>query len=197
MKFDSMSNFFDSLIDGSVDLAELNAAAAAEEFIPDPAELEIEQQQEAEMLALAHGGFSNLIDFEAAVKDGSAKDFHSKNGYPGMMGGAPGAVGADKDEEKKETKSSSKSKKINMPVTGDAGQVVMEAQTDVGGATATATEDSATETPETASEPEAEPVAEAEPENDADFEDEAENVPAPEPPVEPSVDESERVKDEL
>ena len=52
LKFDSLSRFFDSLIDGSADLSELNAAAAAEEFNPDPVELEIERQQEAEMLRL-------------------------------------------------------------------------------------------------------------------------------------------------
>ena len=102
MKLDSMTKFFDSLLDGTADLEELNAAAAAEEFVPDPEELEIEKQQEAEMLKLAHGGFSNMIDFEAAVKGGSAKDFHQKNGYPGMMGGAPVGMSQEKVEDMEE-----------------------------------------------------------------------------------------------
>ncbi|THH12077.1 hypothetical protein EW145_g241 [Phellinidium pouzarii] len=201
MKFDSLSKFFDELLDGSADLSELNAVAAAEDFVPDPKELEIERQQEAEMLRLAHGGFSNMIDFEAAVRDGSAQNYHQANGYPGMMGGAP-----EKEEKKKGT---TKSKKIRMPVTDEAGQIVMDVT--AGGATATATESSepsAESVPEPApnAEPEVESVV-AEPEvveavAESEVISEPEVVAEPEPvlaeeeKIEPAV-ESERVKDEL
>ncbi|TDL26700.1 hypothetical protein BD410DRAFT_819350 [Rickenella mellea] len=99
MKFDSLSKFFDSLLDGSVDLTLLNQESAKEEFIPTPEELDIEQRQEAEMLKLAHGGYAEMIDFEKAVKDGSAKNFHGENGFPGMMGGKPQQPAAEKVEE--------------------------------------------------------------------------------------------------
>lgn len=155
LKFDSLSKFFDSLVDGTADLDELNAAAAEEEFVPDPEELEIERQQEAEMLKLAHGGFSNMIDFEQAVKDGSAKNFHQQNGYPGMMGGAMphGAGSANTKEEEKEKKVMKDSEDDSgMPYTEKAGQVVMDAKT----------ADSETETGK--ADAKATPVAEPEPE---------------------------------
>ncbi|EJC99936.1 uncharacterized protein FOMMEDRAFT_112230 [Fomitiporia mediterranea MF3/22] len=219
LKHDSLSRFFDSLLDGSANFDELNAAAAAEEFIPDPEQLEIERQQEAEMLKLAHGGFADMIDFEKAVKEGSAKDFHGKNGYPGMMGGAPSAgkkaEGQKEDAKSQETSSSSsKSKKVRMPMTDEAGQVVMDANVGpaAGSATATATEavseaatETPAETPEAASEPE--PEVEAEPEPEAEtvaaekVDAEERSAPAPEPPVEPSAETAEEheehVKDEL
>ncbi|KII86004.1 hypothetical protein PLICRDRAFT_144787 [Plicaturopsis crispa FD-325 SS-3] len=94
-KLDSLSKFFDSVLDGTADIKFLNEAARAEEFVPDEKELEIEQKQEAQRIALAHGGFTNLIDFEAAVKSGKAADWHDVNGYPGMMGGAPPPKKAD------------------------------------------------------------------------------------------------------
>lgn len=198
MKFDSLSKFFDSVLDGTADLASLNAEAAAEEFVPDEKELEIERQQEAEMLKLAHGGFADMIDFEAAVRDGSAKNFHGANGYPGMMGGAPpvdqkylhkhaggseGAADESSAQDQAPTSASGQSKKIKMPVTGEAGQIVLEVPTEAASATATATEEAKT--------PESESI-------DA----ESESIPVEDATSEPPVDsvlegDSERIKDEL
>lgn len=217
LKFDSLSRFFDSLIDGTADLSELNAAAAAEEFTPDPAELEIERQQEAEMLRLAHGGFSDMIDFEAAVRDGSAANFHKSSGYGGMMG--PGSIPEHLRKDKKEgseeesesSSSSSTSKKARMPMTGDAGQVVLEAKKSKMPETAKAEATDVAE-PELAQEPETtedartEPLSTPEPEPDFNAEMEPEEVIVEEeaPGVveadssQPSVGvESERYKDEL
>lgn len=86
---DSLSKFFDSIIDGSVDLKTANEQARAEEFVPDEKEIEIERKQEAQRLALAHGGFSSLIDFEKAIQEGHGADYHDVHGYPGMMGEPP------------------------------------------------------------------------------------------------------------
>ncbi len=142
LKHDSLSKFFDSVLDGTADFSEANEEAAAEEFVPDPDVLEIERQQEAEMLKLAHGGFSDMIDFEAALKDTAAKNFHAQNGYPGMMGAAPSVdqkyLKKPADDAEGEaaaepsSSSSSKSKKIRMPMTGDAGQIVMDVPTATG-----------------------------------------------------------------
>jgi protein disulfide-isomerase A6 len=106
---DSLSKFFDSVIDGTADLKVVNEEAKAEEFVPDEKELEIERQQEAQRIALAHGGFVDLVDFEQAVKDGAGADYHDVHGYPGMMGAPP-------------------VKKVKTDATGDANQVVMEAR---------------------------------------------------------------------
>lgn len=86
---DSLSRFFDSIIDGTVDLKTANEKAMAEEFVPDEKELEIERKQEAQRLALAHGGFADFIDFEKAIKEGHGANYHDINGYPGMMGELP------------------------------------------------------------------------------------------------------------
>lgn len=175
MKHDSLSKFFDSILDGTADLSVANEEAATEEFIPDPEVLEIERQQEAEMLKLAHGGFSDMIDFEAALKDTAAKNFHAQNGYPGMMGAAPNV---DQKYLKKpagegeSSSSSSKSKKIRMPMTGDAGEIVMDVTSTVKGAK---------NQPQT-------PVPGAEQTTAAA----ADDAPSPEPPVE-----GEHKKDEL
>ncbi|TFK34040.1 hypothetical protein BDQ12DRAFT_614103 [Crucibulum laeve] len=88
-KLDSLSQFFDSILDGTADLRTANEKAAKEEFKPDPKDLEIEQKQEAQRIALMHGGFTDLIDFEKAIKEGAGADFHDANGYPGMMGVPP------------------------------------------------------------------------------------------------------------
>lgn len=65
----------------------VNEEAASEEFVPDEAELEIERKQEAQRIALAHGGFANFIDFEDALKKGHNP--HGSQGYPGMLGDLP------------------------------------------------------------------------------------------------------------
>lgn len=56
-KHDSLSKFFDSIIDGTANLEIANKQAAEEEFTPDETELEIERKQEAQRMAIAHGGF--------------------------------------------------------------------------------------------------------------------------------------------
>ena len=83
----------------------MNAEAASEEYEPTEEDEEIERQQEAQRMALAHGGFSSLIDFEQAIKDGAGADFHGKNGYPGMMGGGalPKQAAEGGEEEEKGT----------------------------------------------------------------------------------------------
>lgn len=194
----------------------MNAAAAAEEFTPDPAELEIERQQEAEMLRLAHGGFSDMIDFEAAVRDGSAANFHKSNGFGNMMG--PGSIPEhlrkdkkiEKEAEAESSASSSSSKKVRMPVTGDAGQVVLEARKTKMPETAKkaepteATEAESAPEPETTDDARTEPLSTPEPEPQAEVDpakpipEVAEVVEDAESPVEPTSGvESERHKDEL
>ena len=150
MKHDSLTKFFESLLDGTADLSEANEEAAKEEFVPDPVEVEIQKKQEAEMLKLAHGGFADMIDFEKAVKEGSAKNFHASNGYPGMMGGsvpdeflknsgekkeeADAAKASESAKEVVQESSSSASSesselpktKARMPVTGEGGKIIAE-----------------------------------------------------------------------
>jgi len=88
-KLDSLSKFLESVIDGTADLNIVNKEAAAEEFVPDETELEIERKQEAQRIALAHGGFADIIDFEEALKNGQGANFHSSHGYPGSMDDLP------------------------------------------------------------------------------------------------------------
>ena len=88
-KLESLSNFLEKVIDGTADLSAIIEETKAEEFVVDDKELEIERQQEAQRIALLHGGFSNLIDFEKAIKDGAGADYHGSQGYSGYMGGIP------------------------------------------------------------------------------------------------------------
>jgi protein disulfide-isomerase A6 len=88
-KLDSLSKFLDSVLSGTADLSAILEESKAEELVIDDQELEIEQKQEAQKIALMHGGFSSLIDFEEALKDGAGRDFHGSNGYSGIMGGIP------------------------------------------------------------------------------------------------------------
>lgn len=78
---DSLSKVFDSILDGTADLSALNEEAKAEEFVVDEKELEIERRQEAQRIALAHGGFVDLVDFEAALKNGAGADYHDVHGF--------------------------------------------------------------------------------------------------------------------
>ena len=80
----------DSVLDGTADLASIVEETKKEEFVVDETELEIERKQEAQRIALMHGGFTNLIDFEKALMDGAGAGFHDSHGYGGMgMGGIP------------------------------------------------------------------------------------------------------------
>jgi protein disulfide-isomerase A6 len=87
-KLDSLSKFFDSVLEGTANLTQIIEEAKAEEFVVDEKDLEIEKKQEAQRIALLHGGYTDLIDFEKAIKNGGA-DYHDSNGYGGMMGGIP------------------------------------------------------------------------------------------------------------
>jgi protein disulfide-isomerase A6 len=77
-KHEPLTKFLDSVLDGTVDLKEANEQAKAEEDVVSPEDIEVERKQEAERIALAHGGFADLIDFKKAVKDASARggSFH-------------------------------------------------------------------------------------------------------------------------
>ena len=88
-KLDSLSKFLDTVLDGTADLSKIIEETKAEELVIDDKELEIERQQEAQRIALLHGGFTNLIDFEKAIKDGAGADYHGSHGYAGVMGGIP------------------------------------------------------------------------------------------------------------
>ena len=79
----------DTVLDGTADLSKIIEETKAEEFVINDKELEIERQQEAQRIALLHGGFSSLIDFEKAVKDGAGANYHDSHGYAGVMGGIP------------------------------------------------------------------------------------------------------------
>ncbi|KAF7798709.1 hypothetical protein EIP86_009933 [Pleurotus ostreatoroseus] len=137
-KFDPLSKFFDSVVSGTADLRIVNEQAKNEEFVPDETELEIERQQEAQRMMLAHGGFSDIAGFEEAVQDavksGHGADFHAKHGF-----GMPdlSKEKADKEEDpmhkilkaQKEAESAS-AESPKMAKTGDAGQIVFEAATE-------------------------------------------------------------------
>ena len=88
-KLDSLSKFLDTVLDGTADLSAIIEETKAEELVIDDKELEIERQQEAQRIALLHGGFSSFIDFEKALKDGAGADYHGSQGYAGVMGGIP------------------------------------------------------------------------------------------------------------
>lgn len=88
-KLDSLSKFLDTVLDGTADLSAIIEETKAEELVIDEKELEIERQQEAQKMALLHGGFSSFIDFEKAIKNGAGANYHESHGYAGVMGGIP------------------------------------------------------------------------------------------------------------
>ncbi|TFK75049.1 hypothetical protein BDN72DRAFT_955384 [Pluteus cervinus] len=117
-KFDSLSKFLDSILDGTADLVVANEEAAKEEFVPDEKELELEVKQEAQRIALLHGGFTSLIDFEKAIAEGGA-NYHDTHGYGGMMGGSLKDF-AKKDD--KAAKAESKSAESETPQSSKAAE---------------------------------------------------------------------------
>lgn len=120
LKYDSLSKFFDSVLDGTADLTIANKEAAAEEYTPSDEELEIQRKQEAQRIALAHGGFSDLIDFEKAVLDGAGSNFHDTNGF-GMMGSyAKKKPDADEQETPGATKPSAATPEAEATAAADA-----------------------------------------------------------------------------
>lgn len=88
-KLDSLSDFLDSVLKGTADLKIIAEQTKDEELVIDDKELEIERQQEAQRIALMHGGFSSFIDFEKALKDGAGANYHESHGYVGHMDGIP------------------------------------------------------------------------------------------------------------
>jgi len=88
-KHDSLSKFLDSVLSGTADLSAVLEELKTEELVIDDKELEIERKQEAQKIALMHGGFGSLIDFEQAIKDTAGRNFHGSHGYEGIMGGIP------------------------------------------------------------------------------------------------------------
>ncbi|KAF7289412.1 Protein disulfide isomerase [Mycena chlorophos] len=80
-KYESLVKFFDSVVDGTADITVANAQAKAEEYDPTEEELEIERKKEAQRMALLHGGYADLVDFEQAILDGAGASFHDSNGF--------------------------------------------------------------------------------------------------------------------
>lgn len=123
------------MIDGTADLRIVNEEAKQEEFVPDEKELEIQRRQEAQRIALAHGGFSDLVDFEKAILSGQNPHGPGHGGYPGMMGELP-----KKDDTKPEDPihnvlkhqkqaaeaQGESSKVVKMAATGESKQAVFE-----------------------------------------------------------------------
>jgi protein disulfide-isomerase A6 len=88
LKYDSISKFFDSVLDGTVNLSSPSTQAQEETYEKTPEEEEIERKQEAQRLALLHGGFSDMFDFEEAMKK-YGPDFHGPDGYGASLGDTP------------------------------------------------------------------------------------------------------------
>ena len=149
-KFEPLSKFFDSVVDGTADLRIAVEEAKNAEYIPTEEELETERLQEAQRMALAHGGFNDIEGFQEAVMDavksGHAADYHSTHGYSAGAEAHHGEAhhgDAHKEEEKPEDpihkilkaqqKAAEESaKEPKMAKTGDAGQVVFEPETKAG-----------------------------------------------------------------
>jgi len=65
----------------------LSSDVREETYEPTPEEEEIERRQEAQRIALLHGGFTDMIDFEEAIKK-HGPDFHGAHGYGASLGDA-------------------------------------------------------------------------------------------------------------
>jgi protein disulfide-isomerase A6 len=142
-----LSKFLESVIDGTADLRIVNEEAKKEEFVPDESELEIERRQEAQRIALAHGGFADMPQFEAAIlAHGSGADFHGTHGYSGLMSGSLPKKDEKKEQEevgkpeepihevpKAQAEAQGESSQVGkMAATGDGKQAVFEAPSSAG-----------------------------------------------------------------
>jgi len=87
LKSDSVSDFFDSILDGTANLSSPHSQVPEGTYELTPEEEEIERKQEAQRLALLHGGFADMVDFEEAVKK-YGPDFHGAHGYGASLGDA-------------------------------------------------------------------------------------------------------------
>lgn len=119
-KSDSLSKFLESVIDGTADLRIVNAEAKKEEFVPEESELEIERKQEAQRIALLHGGFSDLPEFEAAIlaHGADAANFHGVHGFGGGMGTMDGSLPKPDEEKKEATKEKETAESAAAPAAG-------------------------------------------------------------------------------
>jgi protein disulfide-isomerase A6 len=85
LKYKAISKFFNSILDGTANLTAQNSQVPEDSHEPTTEEQEIERKQEAQRLALLHGGFSDIIDFEKAIKE-HGTDFHGAHGYTSRPG---------------------------------------------------------------------------------------------------------------
>ncbi|KAI0296562.1 hypothetical protein B0F90DRAFT_1745521 [Multifurca ochricompacta] len=144
---DSISKFFDSILDGTTILTPAGSHVSEEAHELTPEEEEIERKQEAQRLAILHGGYTDMIDFEKAVKK-YGKDFHGGHGYDASLSDTlkedktadSGKGSEDKHEREEdpihkvirlqqEEQKARDALKDSMPRTGDANQVVLETPT--------------------------------------------------------------------
>jgi protein disulfide-isomerase A6 len=79
LKYDSISKFFDSILDGTATLTSFGSQVPEDGHKLSSEEEEIERKQEAQRLALLHGGFADMIDFEEAIKK-YGPGFHGAHG---------------------------------------------------------------------------------------------------------------------
>ncbi|KAI0367610.1 hypothetical protein BV20DRAFT_970394 [Pilatotrama ljubarskyi] len=156
-KHEPLSKFFDSILDGTLDLEALaREAPPVEEEVLDEREKEIERQQEEQRMKLAHGGYNDMIDFEEAMKAGINP--HASGGHGGAHGEIPkkAAHEGKKEEEDpirrilkhQEEEAKKEAERPKMAQTGDGAQIVFDPaetshpKTPVAGESAAPTDDS-------------------------------------------------------
>jgi len=130
LKYDSISRFFDSVLNGTANLSSPRSQVQEETYEPTPEEEEIERKQEAQRIALLHGGFTDMIDFEEAIMK-HGPDFHGAHGHGASKDRQ--SHGRDEDpihrairiQREKEEKAKEALKDCT-PKTDEAGQVVLE-----------------------------------------------------------------------
>lgn len=89
-KLDALSRFFDQILEDPSSASDaqisftMQTDSEAEVEPLTPEEEEITRKQEAQRLALLHGGFSDMIDFEEALKNGGS-NFHGHGGGFGEL----------------------------------------------------------------------------------------------------------------
>ncbi|KAI9447083.1 hypothetical protein BJY52DRAFT_1156639 [Lactarius psammicola] len=200
LKYETISKFFDSILNGTADLS---SNVLEETHEPTPEEEEIERKQEAQRIALLHGGFTDMIDFEEAIKK-HGPDFHGAHGYGASLGGAlkkGQKVDPDEDpihrairiQREKEEQRAKEALKHSMPKTDDAEQVVPDVRTAANtNHSATGTKVIQTTTPTEASDPDGGSEGAISP--TTPLPSVTEGVPGPERTAPPAV---EHIKDEL
>jgi protein disulfide-isomerase A6 len=84
LKHDSISKFFDEILDGTATVTSSGSQSPEGSHKLSPEEEDIERKQEAQRLALLHGGYADMIDFEKAIKKHGA-GFHGEHGYSASL----------------------------------------------------------------------------------------------------------------